>query len=191
MKKEFIDFTQKNGKASCHYIAVMRPDLDLLPIVIDHVEQCMLKENVSEDDRVQVQILCEEILSNALFATAERNSKGQVIFHSLIEKSKATIIVLDCGCGMDKEKIKEYAAINDSIKDPHDQLRRVQRTTHIKKSGKLHRHFRFGKGLKMIHKISDILEILYYSHDGFITPHLPAAPKGTLVISTYIYKYKL
>jgi len=190
MKNEFVDIQRNGVNSSCHYVAIMRPDLDLLPVAIGNVEDCMIKAGVSQDDRVQVQILCEEILSNALFATAERNPKGQVIFHTKIEHKKSTIIVLDSGLGMDKEKVKKYSAMSNQMVEPHDQLKKLQRTTHIKKSGKLHRHFRFGKGLKMIHNISDILEILYYGDDGMIVPHLPKSPKGTLVISTYIYKFE-
>ena len=188
-KPEFIDHFSCTQEKGCEYIAIIPPDLGLLPTIFDKIEHCFEKKKISSDDKFQIQIISEELIANALLATAEKKKKSFITVHILLAKKQATIIVMDSGGGIKTDEVKKLRETGKDSIIFLDSLKQGEKSTEINKYGRNHLHKRFGKGLSIVGKLTDVLEVLFHDGNGNFSPRPQEQTVGTVFLARYIYKY--
>lgn len=174
------------------YVAILPIDFFAVAVVHNFIEDNTADMGITPMDSIQLHLLCDELISNALLATQESLTRkhSYILFRARLEKTKTTIIVFDYGGGIDLEAVAKQIPSGKNLKDYIDKIDVYRHKTSLQTSsgGKKFQHKRFGQGLKIICDISDILDINFHNEKMEISPIITKHTVGTVVSAVYVYK---
>ncbi len=174
------------------YFAILPIDFFAVSAVHNYLEENSEQFTITPMDSIQLHLLCDELISNALLATQEKAfcKHYYILVRVRLEKLKATIIVFDYGGGIDLAEVAREIPQGANKEEYMKKLDIYRHKTalHASVDGKKFKHKRFGKGLKIICDLSDILDINFHNDQGVITPILDEDTVGTVISAVYVYK---
>lgn len=188
---DFFDHSWTSDQNSQEYIGLIPCDLNSLQIIHSKLEGLAKKAETSRDDLSEILLLCDELISNAMIATASTSDAHKhVVFRAHFEGTRCRIIVFDYGGGLNLREVIRQIPKGNNRKEYLENLELYKERTKLKiKKGRADiQHNRFGKGLKIISNISDILDISYHDEEGNLQAIITPMTIGTVITSYYLYK---
>ena len=189
--QNIYDHIWSSEQNDLEYFCLIPCDFNSLETVHEQLEKLSQQSGVPAHNLSDILLLCDELLTNAMIATASRkNSHLHVIFRVHFEKTRCRIIVFDYGGGLNLREVIRQIPRGRNRAEYFKNLELYKENTKLTiKKGKADiQHNRFGKGLKIISNISDILDISYHDHDGNLQAIISPFTLGTIVTSYYLYK---
>ncbi|RME88774.1 MAG: hypothetical protein D6767_09585 [Candidatus Hydrogenedentota bacterium] len=162
-------------------------EVSCLPLTLSSLREARLRirkacnqNNLDEVSAYEIELLAEELLSNALYATYTKNKEEFVVLRWKLNSSQFMIMILDYGGGIPKENILSPKE-NTNLKPQEGCLPDGQKNI-IKK------FTRAGRGLSIIGGIAEKVDVLYHYPDGEFGCERQDKVAGSVVIARYRVK---
>jgi len=173
-------------------IAIITPRLKYIHSISNKIDRKLKKRKIEDIHRIQILILIDEILSNAILATIEKSDNLEpVILRFHYDSQIIDLKVFDFGKGIDLNFLKTVLPMGDTPGEFFESLENYRKTMFKRKDQTKNFHQKFGKGLRIISKISDSLDVLFHTFDGNIILKPDTRTAGSIVHSTYNYHKQL
>jgi anti-sigma regulatory factor (Ser/Thr protein kinase) len=132
---------------------------------------CSLRENQFPfPDIQQIELACDEAVTNAITANIKNQSKETIICKWKILNLKFVLTILDYGKGIPKEKLEDYEGPKN-LKEYIEKVNQLQKenTNTLPFGGKEKIHKNMGQGLKIIKRLMDAVKILYHNEEMVVS----------------------
>ena len=168
-------FVKENSHS---FVMFVPPDMYSVKIFRTELSNSLQENQFSLEDIQQIELACDEALTNAITANIKNQSKENIICKWKIEGLRFVLTILDYGRGIPKEKLEDSELpknLNDFIKKFHELQK--ENTGVLPYAGTNKPHKNMGQGLKIIRKLMDTVKILYHNQETIVDD-----PKKTSII---------
>lgn len=151
------------------FIMFIPPDMHSIKIFRAELTQSLEENNFPISDIKQIELACDEALTNAITANINNNSQETIICRWKIEGLKFLLTILDYGKGIPKEKLEETESPK-TLKEFIDHFHKLQteNTNVLPYGGKERKHKNMGQGLKIIKRLMDAVRIFYHGKGDIV-----------------------
>ncbi|MCX8000323.1 MAG: ATP-binding protein [Leptospiraceae bacterium] len=147
------------------FIMFIPPDMHCIKIFRTELTQSLAENHFPPSDIQQIELACDEAVTNAITANIKNKSKEIIICRWKIEGTKFILTILDYGKGIPIEKLEENEKPT-SLKDLIEKFHKMQGQKSILPFGGVEKiHKNMGQGLKIIRKLMDTVRIFYHGKD--------------------------
>lgn len=151
------------------YIMFLPPDMQSIRVFRNELASSLRENQFSTHDILQIELACDEAVTNAITANIKNNSQETIICKWKIEGLKFTLTILDYGRGIPKEKFEDCEppkSLKDLIEKFHQLQNENSNTLPFGGIEKVHKNM--GQGLKIIRKLMDTVRIFYHSKGNIV-----------------------
>lgn len=150
------------------FIMFVPPDMHCIKVFRAELKQSLIENHFPNSDIQQIELACDEAVTNAITANIKNQSKETIICRWKIEGLKFVLTILDYGKGIPKEKLEDNEQPK-SLKDLVDQFHKNQSENNILPFGGVEKkHKNMGQGLKIIKRLMDTVRILYHGKGAIV-----------------------
>lgn len=165
------------------FIMFVPPDMQSIKIFRTELFNSLVENHFSSSDIQQIELACDEALTNAITANIKNQSQESIICKWKIEGSRFVLTILDYGRGIPKEKLEEAdppKTLNDFIQKFH--ALQKENASVLPYAGTNKPHKNMGQGLKIIRKLMDTVRILYHNKETIVDdPKKTSSIEGSIL----------
>jgi anti-sigma regulatory factor (Ser/Thr protein kinase) len=151
------------------FVMFLPPDMESVRKFRVELTNSLVNNSFPLEDIQQIELACDEALTNSISANVNNQSKETIICRWRIEGAKFTLIILDYGRGVPPEKIvkKEEPRTLDDLMEKFKKIQEENPRV-LPFSGIQKMHKNMGQGLKIITKLMDTVKIMYHGDDNIL-----------------------
>ena len=173
----FLGSVRREGKS---LLVFLDPSLEELPSLRKEVLSFLKKNSYEEESSyLEILLIIEELLSNAILATMGRRSKEKVVLKLSLYPDEVRIYTMDYGGGFDIEEV--FKKIPDG--------KSIDSFLNYSSWDKDLVPFSAGRGLLLVRELSSSMEIFFHSGNGEISPQY--SPYKDIQGSIFVVRYSL
>lgn len=183
------------------YAMFLPPDMSVVKIFRKNLCDSLRKNGFQEEDILQVELACDEALTNSITANVSSNSEETIICRWIIKDMKITVYILDYGSGFlpnpsqlstQEPTQKTSAPEEKNIESFLEGIKNYQETKQksLPYKGVKVGHKNIGKGLKIIYSLMDSVKILFHSNGVVVENPNEGNISGSIVELEYDVKKK-
>lgn len=151
------------------YAMFLPPDMATVKIFRKSLCESLRKHGFQEEDIIQIELACDEALTNSISANVSNNSDETIICRWVIKDLKITVYILDYGSGLKIDSPDTSFTSANTSSDIQSYLQDIKNYQESKKNilpykGIKVGHKNIGKGLKIIYSLMDSVKILFHSN---------------------------
>lgn len=148
------------------YVMFLPPDMLAVKRFRNELENSLLEHGFPIDDIQQIELACDEALTNSITANIKYASRETIICRWKVENLKFILTIMDYGRGVPREKIlstEKPTSLGEILEK--FQKREMEPVNILPFSGVCRKHKNMGQGLNIIQKIMDRVNIFYHKND--------------------------
>jgi anti-sigma regulatory factor (Ser/Thr protein kinase) len=176
------------------YVMFLPPDMQSVRLFRRELTLSLERHSFSREDIQQIELACDEALTNSISANVNNKSDETIICRWKIQSQKFTLILLDYGKGVPPEKINPTKRGPSSLNEVMDKFKQMQEESPriLPFSGVQKSHKNMGQGLRIITKLMDTVKIMYHGGDNTIRTNLEEGSNidGSIMELEYYSKKK-
>lgn len=151
------------------YAMFLPPDMATVKIFRKSLCESLRKHGFQEEDIIQIELACDEALTNSISANVSNNCDETIICRWVIKDLKITVYILDYGSGLKIDSIDTSITSSNTSSDIQSYLQDIKNYQESKKNVLPYKgikvgHKNIGKGLKIIYSLMDSVKILFHSN---------------------------
>ncbi|MDX1961461.1 MAG: ATP-binding protein [Leptospiraceae bacterium] len=163
MKEEFL-FVKQNENT---YVFFLPPNMEAVKVFRQELKNSLDSHKFPNEDVAKIELACDEALTNSISANVASQSDETIICKWRIVDLRFSLIIMDYGRGVPKEKVDKILAgevsIEKFIKKTPKEEPDSPRVLPYGDKKKIHKNS--GQGLKIINNLMDTVKILYHCND--------------------------
>lgn len=173
-------FVKENSHS---FIMFLPPDMQSVKVFRTELFNSLKENQFSLSDIQQIELACDEALTNAITANIKNHSQETIICKWKIDGLRFVLTILDYGRGIPKEKLEDFESpktFNDLIQKFHSLQK--ENVSILPYAGTNRPHKNMGQGLKIIRKLMDTVKILYHNQDTIVDdPNETSTIEGSIL----------
>lgn len=148
------------------YAMFLPPDMIAVKRFRRELHTSLADHGFPNSDIDQIELACDEALTNSITANLNNASKETIICRWRIDNLKFSLYIMDYGKGVPKEKMMKIDKPN-SLGEVLERLktRESESSNILPFSGICKKHRNMGQGLNIIQKIMDRVSVFYHKND--------------------------
>lgn len=185
----YFDWDEVKKPSASHKegVCFIPQDLGAVTMVRDYITALCENLVIPEEQTFEISLLSDELVSNAIIASFEKNPAEYVVMRWKITPELASLSVLDYGGGFHLPQIAREIPQGDNLKEFLENLHayRKSTTTKVPNRGQMIEHMGFGRGLRIVTGLADSVIILFHNIEGKVRKRVEPTTLGTVFTVRY------
>jgi len=165
------------------YVFFLPPDMESVKVFRIELRNSLNEHSFPNEDSIKIELACDEALTNSISANVASKSKETIICKWRIEDFHFSLIIMDYGRGVPKEKVDQILSGETTLEKLMNKVKKDgnENPRILPYGGQNKVHKNVGQGLKIINNLMDTVKIMYHCNDDIAEDPTINPVEGSIV----------